>query len=170
MSARPSYRLFQASRTFFRQPLLRRRINTAAQPEAPAQTGFAKVWNSPVGPKTVHFWAPIMKWALVLAGVSDFYRPVEALSLNTNAALMATGAIWTRWCFVIRPQNIFLAAVNFFLFLVGTTQVTRIMLWKRSQEGQPITEEAKALAVEAKDGVTAKTQEAVDAAKKYAGK
>jgi hypothetical protein len=58
MSARPSYRLFQASRTFFRQPL-RRRINTAAQPEAPTQGGFAKVWNSPVGPKTVHFWYDI---------------------------------------------------------------------------------------------------------------
>lgn len=25
------------------------------------QKGFAKLWNSPVGPKTVHFWAPIMK-------------------------------------------------------------------------------------------------------------
>jgi len=31
--------------------------------EAPAkQVGkFAQLWNSPVGPKTVHFWAPIMK-------------------------------------------------------------------------------------------------------------
>ncbi|KAF2810374.1 UPF0041 domain protein [Mytilinidion resinicola] len=170
MSARPSYRLFQASRAFFRQPLLRRRINTAAQPEAPAQGGIAKIWNSPVGPKTVHFWAPIMKWALVLTGVSDFYRPTESLSLTQNGALMATGAIWTRWCFVIKPRNIFLAAVNFFLFIVGTTQVTRILIWQRSQAGQPITEEAKALAVEAKDEVTAKTEEAVDAVKKYAGK
>lgn len=27
----------------------------------PERTGFAKLWNSPIGPKTVHFWAPIMK-------------------------------------------------------------------------------------------------------------
>ena len=57
MSSRPSYRLFQASRNLFRQPLLRRRIQTAAPSEAQAnQSGFAKLWNSPVGPKTVHFW------------------------------------------------------------------------------------------------------------------
>ena len=31
---------------------------------------------------------------------------------------MATGAIWTRWCFVIKPRNIFLASVNFLLFTV----------------------------------------------------
>lgn len=57
MSSRPSYRLFQASRNLFRQPLLRRRIQTAAPSETQAnQSGFAKLWNSPVGPKTVHFW------------------------------------------------------------------------------------------------------------------
>jgi hypothetical protein len=73
-----------------------------------------------------------MKWALVLAGISDLARPAESLSLTQNLALMSTGAIWTRWCFVIRPQNIFLAAVNFFLFLVGGTQVTRILLHQQS--------------------------------------
>ena len=46
-----------------------------------------------------------MQWALVLAGVADFARPAEKLSLTQNAALTATGAIWTRWCFVIRPKN-----------------------------------------------------------------
>lgn len=31
--------------------------------EAPAKEvgKLAQIWNSPVGPKTVHFWAPIMK-------------------------------------------------------------------------------------------------------------
>lgn len=50
MSFRPGSRIFNA----FRQPLLRRRVGTAAAPEE--QSGFAKLWNSPVGPKTVHFW------------------------------------------------------------------------------------------------------------------
>jgi hypothetical protein len=45
------------------------------------------------------------KWALVIAGISDFARPAEKLSLTQNGALVATGTIWTRWCFVIRPQN-----------------------------------------------------------------
>ncbi|KAF2659383.1 UPF0041-domain-containing protein [Lophiostoma macrostomum CBS 122681] len=136
MSFRPGARLFttgiraQAFRQpFLRQPFLRRSTQTAAGTE---QKGFAKLWNSPVGPKTVHFWAPIMKWALVLAGAADLTRPASSLSLTQNAALTATGAIWTRWCFVIRPQNKFLATVNFFLFLVGSTQCARILLYQRS--------------------------------------
>lgn len=49
------------------------------------------------------------QWALVLAGVSDFARPAESLSLTQNLALMGTGAIWTRWCFVIKPRNVLYA-------------------------------------------------------------
>jgi hypothetical protein len=29
--------------------------------EAPKAGKLVQLWNSPVGPKTVHFWAPIMK-------------------------------------------------------------------------------------------------------------
>ena len=76
-----------------------------------------------------------MKWGLVLAGASDLTRPADQLSLNTNFALMCTGAIWTRWCFVIKPKNMFLATVNFFLFLVGATQVSRILSYQRSVKG-----------------------------------
>lgn len=54
MSFRPGSRIFNNFRPFFRQPLLRRRVGTAAAPGE--QSGFAKLWNSPVGPKTVHFW------------------------------------------------------------------------------------------------------------------
>lgn len=46
-----------------------------------------------------------MKWALVLAGISDFARPAEKLSLTQNGALTATGLIWTRWCLIIKPKN-----------------------------------------------------------------
>ena len=46
-----------------------------------------------------------MKWALVLAGISDFARPAEKLSLTQNAALTSTGLIWTRWCLIIKPKN-----------------------------------------------------------------
>jgi mitochondrial pyruvate carrier 2 len=49
--------------------------------------------------------APVMKWGLVLAGVSDFFRPTEKLSLTQNLALTATGSIWTRWCLIIKPKN-----------------------------------------------------------------
>merc|ERR1712000_615683 len=54
---------------------------------AQQQGWFKRMWESEVGFKTVHFWAPVMKWALVLAGVSDFARPAEKLSFTQNFAL-----------------------------------------------------------------------------------
>ncbi|KAJ5607758.1 hypothetical protein N7537_004377 [Penicillium hordei] len=118
------------------------------------QNAFQRLWNSPVGMKTVHFWAPVMKWCLVIAGISDFARPAEKLSLTQNAALMGTGAIWTRWCMIIKPRNVLLAAVNFFLGCVGAVQVTRIFLWQRSQSDSTI-EAAKEIEHEAVDSVKA---------------
>ncbi|KAL8877863.1 MAG: hypothetical protein Q9198_004208, partial [Flavoplaca austrocitrina] len=83
------------------------------------------------------------QWALVLAGVSDFARPAEKLSLVQNLALTATGAIWTRWCLIIKPRNILLAAVNFFLGCVGVVQVTRILRWQSQSKKDTITEVAQ---------------------------
>lgn len=50
--------------------------------------------------------ANINQWCIVLAGVADFARPAEKLSLTQNIALTATGAIWTRWCLIIKPRNV----------------------------------------------------------------
>ncbi|CAK5281366.1 unnamed protein product [Mycena citricolor] len=90
---------------------------------------FASFMNHPAGPKTVFFWAPMMKWCLVGAGLKDMGRPAEKLSLSQNLALTATGVIWVRYSFVITPVNYSLAAlfkVNFFVGLSGLTQVARI--------------------------------------------
>ena len=38
---------------------------------------FSKFMNSPVGPKTVHFWGPACNWALVLAAMADANKPPE---------------------------------------------------------------------------------------------
>uniref|UniRef100_W6ND46 Mitochondrial pyruvate carrier n=1 Tax=Haemonchus contortus TaxID=6289 RepID=W6ND46_HAECO len=68
----------------------------------PILPAFAKpAWNHPAGPKTVFFWAPTIKWALVGAGLADLARPAQKLSPYQNTAICATGAIWTRysdWC------------------------------------------------------------------------
>ena len=37
-----------------------------------------------IGPKTVFFWAPMMKWCLVMAGLKDLSRPAEKLSASQN--------------------------------------------------------------------------------------
>ena len=71
-----------------------------------------------------------MKWALVVAGISDLARPAEKLSVTQNVALTATGLIWTRWCLIIKPKNYLLAAANFFLGIAGMVQCARIYVAK----------------------------------------
>lgn len=84
-----------------------------------------------------------LQWGLVLAGAADFARPADQLSLSQNAALTATGLIWTRWCFIIKPRNLFLASVNFLLFCVGATQTTRVLLHNASKKNDTAIEAAK---------------------------
>ncbi|KAI1772752.1 UPF0041-domain-containing protein [Hypoxylon cercidicola] len=152
-AARPVFQqsTTRAFRTNFSRQTGRRFASTTTTGEAASQSWFQRMWSSPVGLKTVHFWAPVMKWALVIAGISDFARPAEKLSLTQNGALTATGLIWTRWCFVITPQNYLLAAVNFFLGCVGVTQVARILMYRSSQKNLPEAAEAKV--AEVKDAV-----------------
>ncbi|ORY60543.1 uncharacterized protein BCR38DRAFT_349384 [Pseudomassariella vexata] len=148
-TSRTAFSRSTGSRNFYQKTGSGRRYQSTASDGAAQASWVSRMWNSPVGLKTVHFWAPVMKWALVLAGVSDFARPAEKLSLTQNGALTATGIIWTRWCFVIRPQNYLLAAVNFFLGCVGVVQVSRILMWKQSQKSLPAA--AADVKAEAKD-------------------
>ncbi|KXN73392.1 UPF0041-domain-containing protein [Conidiobolus coronatus NRRL 28638] len=85
---------------------------------AVATSKFQQFLNHPAGPKTVHFWAPAMKWGLVFAGLGDLSRPVEKISVSQTTALAATGLIWSRYSLVITPVNYSLFAVN--LFVAGT--------------------------------------------------
>ncbi|KAL7913464.1 hypothetical protein GGI35DRAFT_437490 [Trichoderma velutinum] len=130
----------QMFRNQFRQQS-KRWQSTASEQQS--TSWFKKAWESEVGIKTVHFWAPVMKWALVLAGISDLARPAEKLSFAQNFSLMCTGLIWTRWCFVIKPKNMLLAAVNFFLALVGIAQISRITMHNMSKKGDEVPVEDK---------------------------
>lgn len=62
-----------------------------------------------------------------------------------------------------------LAAVNFFLGCVGAVQVTRILMWQRSQDSSA-TETAQAVEQEAVGTVKAVAGEAEGAVKKVADK
>ncbi|KAI8065253.1 mitochondrial pyruvate carrier [Gongronella butleri] len=99
-----------------------------------SQSALQKFINSPAGPKTIHFWAPAMKWALVIAGIGDLARPAERLSLAQNSSLIATGLIWTRYSMVIIPKNWPLFAVNLFVAGTGMMQVSRIVNYRMSDE------------------------------------
>ncbi|KDN52850.1 putative FMP43-protein found in mitochondrial proteome [Tilletiaria anomala UBC 951] len=103
---------------------------------AAGSSRFQAFMNHPAGPKTVFFWAPMMKWCLVLAGIKDLSRPADKLSVSQNVALAATGMIWVRYSLVINPVNYSLAAVNFFVGATGLTQLYRI--WDH-QKKNPVT-------------------------------
>ncbi|ODQ59820.1 hypothetical protein WICANDRAFT_62407 [Wickerhamomyces anomalus NRRL Y-366-8] len=100
-------------------------------------SAFARFMASETGPKTVHFWAPVLKWALVIAGINDISRPVEKVSGTQNLSLLATGTIWTRWSFVIKPKNYLLASVNFFLAGTAGYQISRIINYRKSEGDSP---------------------------------
>lgn len=53
-----------------------------------------------------HTLTGVLQWSIVIAGISDFFRPVEKLSITQNLAITATGLIWTRWCLIIKPRNV----------------------------------------------------------------
>lgn len=86
----------------------------------------------PAGPKTIHFWAPAFKWALVIAGLADINRPAELVSLSQSAALAATGVIWARYSTQIRPVNYNLLSVNVFVGITGIYQLQKVVRWRMS--------------------------------------
>ncbi|EMR11443.1 hypothetical protein PNEG_00462 [Pneumocystis murina B123] len=99
-----------------------------------ARNKFIYLLNHPSGLKTVHFWAPTMKWGLVLAGIGDLKRSSDKLSVSQNMALTLTGSIWTRWSMVIKPKNYLLATVNLFLAITGSVQLLRIYFYRQGLE------------------------------------
>eukprot|EP00004_Rigifila_ramosa_P016999 TRINITY_DN4089_c0_g1_i1.p1 TRINITY_DN4089_c0_g1~~TRINITY_DN4089_c0_g1_i1.p1 ORF type:complete len:130 (-),score=26.32 TRINITY_DN4089_c0_g1_i1:24-356(-) len=86
---------------------------------------FSAFMNHPAGPKTVHFWAPAAKWALVVAGLADLNRPVEKISAPQNTALATTGLIWARYSTQIIPVNYSLMTVNIFVGATGIYNLGR---------------------------------------------
>lgn len=54
---------------------------------------------------------------------------------------------------IITPKNYLLAAVNFFLGLVGVVQVSRILIYNSSQKDKTLVDEAKEVKEEVKDAV-----------------
>jgi hypothetical protein len=88
-------------------------------------SAFNRLWNHPAGPKTIFFWAPAMKWALVAAAVGDMKKPVEVVSTNQNLALAATGLIWSRYATQITPVNYSLLLVNMFVAATALYQLSR---------------------------------------------
>ncbi|KAF2361864.1 Mitochondrial pyruvate carrier [Trinorchestia longiramus] len=104
-------------------------------------TRLQPLWDHPAGPKTVFFWAPCVKWGLVIAGLGDLTRPAEKLSFSQSGALAATGLIWSRYSLVIIPRNMNLFAVNTFVASTGCYQLFRIFKYNQEQKEKTAIQE-----------------------------
>lgn len=113
-----------------------KRTYSSSSTTAHQQSKFQSFLNSETGPKTIHFWAPTLKWGLVFAGINDMNRPIESVSGTQSLSLIATAMIWTRWSFVIKPKNMLLASVNFFLGLTSGYQIARLAHWRYNILGE----------------------------------
>ncbi|XP_020808223.1 mitochondrial pyruvate carrier 2 [Drosophila serrata] len=104
------------------------------------------LWMHPAGPKTIFFWAPVFKWGLVVAGLSDLARPADSISVSGCAALAATGIIWSRYSLVIIPKNYSLFAVNLFVGITQVVQLGRAYQYQQEQEKLKKEQELKPVA------------------------
>jgi len=75
---------------------------------------FRALLNSPVGPKTTHFWGPICNWGIALAGIADWNRPPEKVSGAMTTALCVYSLLFIRFAWRIQPRNYLLMGCHVF--------------------------------------------------------
>merc|ERR1712156_1139430 len=75
--------------------------------------GLMAFINSPVGPKTVHFWGPAANWGLVLAGILDANKPPEMISERMTATLFFYSCLFMRFAWKVQPRNLLLFSCHF---------------------------------------------------------
>ena len=73
---------------------------------------FVALLNSPVGPKTTHFWGPIANWGFVLAGILDSNKPPEMISLRMTTVLFFYSCMFMRFALRVQPKNYLLFACH----------------------------------------------------------
>ncbi|KAM7278894.1 hypothetical protein ACFE04_006028 [Oxalis oulophora] len=62
-------------------------------------------WNSPVGPKTIHFWGPAVQWGVPFAAYVDTKKPPDMISGNMTAAMCVYSALIMRFAYMVKPRN-----------------------------------------------------------------
>ncbi|KAL3654952.1 pyruvate transporter mpc1 [Castilleja foliolosa] len=91
---------------------------------------FKAFLNSPVGPKTTHFWGPVANWGFVIAGLVDMQKPPEMISGNMTAAMCVYSALFMRFAWMVQPRNYLLLACHASNESVQLYQFSR---WARGQ-------------------------------------
>ena len=88
--------------------------------------------NSPIGPKTTHFWGPIGNWGIVLAGVLDMNKPPEKISLNMTAVLLTYSLMFMRFAYKVIPRNYLLFSCHVCNTIAQSILLKRAIIYQRS--------------------------------------
>ncbi|EAR89378.2 hypothetical protein TTHERM_00374950 (macronuclear) [Tetrahymena thermophila SB210] len=88
--------------------------------------------NSPVGPKTTHFWGPVTNCGFVAQGALDWERPPEKTSRDMQFVLTVYSMTFMRFAWRVQPRNYFLLAVHFSNVFVQGRLLMRRVNYERS--------------------------------------
>ncbi|KAG6385969.1 hypothetical protein SASPL_154852 [Salvia splendens] len=91
---------------------------------------FRAFLNSPVGPKTTHFWGPVANWGFVIAGLVDMQKPPEMISGNMTGAMCVYSALFMRFAWMVQPRNYLLLACH---ASNETVQLYQLSRWAKGQ-------------------------------------
>tara|TARA_B110000285_G_C14776241_1_gene446353 strand:+ start:142 stop:393 length:252 start_codon:yes stop_codon:yes gene_type:complete len=72
-----------------------------------------KFINSPVGPKTTHFWGPVANWGIVGAAILDYNKPVENISKKMTGVMFFYSCFFMRFAWRVQPRNLLLFTCHF---------------------------------------------------------
>lgn len=98
-------------------------------------------WNSPIGPRTTHFWGPVFNWSLPIAAFVDTKKPPELISGNMVTAMCFYSAMFMRFSWMVQPRNLHLLACH---ITNETLQLYQLSRWMKAHRSMP-QEEAKQL-------------------------
>ncbi|XP_022740476.1 mitochondrial pyruvate carrier 1-like isoform X5 [Durio zibethinus] len=98
-------------------------------------------WNSPIGPKTTHFWGPLFNWSIPIAALVDTKKPPEMISGNMTAVMCGYSALFMRFAWMVQPRNLHLLVCH---ASNETVQLYQLSRWIKAQEYFQKKEEAKA--------------------------
>ncbi|XP_042459029.1 mitochondrial pyruvate carrier 1-like [Zingiber officinale] len=93
-------------------------------------SAFRAFFNSPVGPKTTHFWGPISNLGFVTAALVDTQKPPEMISGNMTAVMCVYSGLFMRFAWMVQPRNYLLLACHVSNESVQLYQLSR---WARAQ-------------------------------------
>ncbi|KAF0973863.1 hypothetical protein FDP41_007250 [Naegleria fowleri] len=97
---------------------------------------LVQFWNSPVGPKTTHFWGPFANWGIVIAAIMDYDRPPEKVSGPMTFALCCYSGIFMRFAWVVKPRNLLMLSMHVVNEIIQLYHLTRKISYEMNKKNQ----------------------------------